>query len=77
MKDTDHSVRHRLRHQGMTRNCWGHRDCTWRDTEFGRGEWTGVGRTPSDPGGREGIRTPGLLVANEEKSKLTRGATIT
>jgi hypothetical protein len=28
-------------------------------------------------GGREGIRTPGLLVANEEKSKLRRGATIT
>ena len=28
-------------------------------------------------GGREGIRTPGLLIANEEKSKLRRGATIT
>jgi hypothetical protein len=28
-------------------------------------------------GGREGIRTPGLLVANEEKSKLRHGATIT
>ena len=28
-------------------------------------------------GGREGIRTPGLLVANEEKSKLRCGATIT
>jgi hypothetical protein len=28
-------------------------------------------------GGREGIRTPGLLVANEEKSKLRLGATVT
>jgi hypothetical protein len=28
-------------------------------------------------GGREGIRTPGLLIANEDKSKLRRGATIT
>jgi len=28
-------------------------------------------------GGREGIRAPGLLVANEEKSKLRRGAAIT
>jgi hypothetical protein len=27
-----------------------------------------------DFGGREGIRTPGILVANEEKSKLRRGA---
>jgi len=30
-----------------------------------------------ESGGREGIRTPGLLVANEEKSKLRLGATIT
>jgi hypothetical protein len=30
-----------------------------------------------DSGGREGSRTPDLLVANEEKSKLRRGATIT
>src|SRR6516225_4170086 len=28
-----------------------------------------------ESGGREGIRTPGLLVANEEKSKLRCGAT--
>ena len=28
-------------------------------------------------GGREGIRTPGLLVANEEQSKLRHGATLT
>jgi hypothetical protein len=28
-------------------------------------------------GGREGIRTPGLLIANEEKSKLRLGATVT
>jgi hypothetical protein len=28
-------------------------------------------------GGREGIRTPGLLVANEEKSMIRHGATIT
>jgi len=28
-------------------------------------------------GGRERIRTPGLLVANEEKSKLRHGATTT
>jgi hypothetical protein len=28
-------------------------------------------------GGREGIRTPGLLVANEEFFKLRRGAAIT
>src|SRR5215472_14647822 len=30
-----------------------------------------------DFGGREGIRTLGLLVANEEKFKLRRGTTIT
>jgi hypothetical protein len=30
-----------------------------------------------DVGGREGIRTPGLLVANEEKSKIRCGTTIT
>jgi hypothetical protein len=30
-----------------------------------------------ESGGREGIRTPGLLVANEEKSKLRCGTTIT
>jgi hypothetical protein len=30
-----------------------------------------------ESGGREGIRTPGLLVANEEKSKLRLGATVT
>src|SRR6516165_3224650 len=30
-----------------------------------------------ESGGREGIRTPGLLVANEEKSKLRLGITIT
>jgi hypothetical protein len=28
-------------------------------------------------GGREEIRTPGLLIANEEKSKLRLGATVT
>ncbi len=28
-------------------------------------------------GGREGIRTPGLLVANDVNSKLRRGAAIT
>ena len=28
-------------------------------------------------GGRDGIRTHDLLIANEEKSKLRRGATIT
>jgi hypothetical protein len=28
-------------------------------------------------GGREGIRTPGLLVANEEKSEIRHGAAIT
>ena len=28
-------------------------------------------------GGREGIRTPGLLVANEEKSNIRHGATTT
>jgi hypothetical protein len=33
--------------------------------------------SPLESGGREGIRTPGLLVANEEKSKLRRAATIT
>jgi hypothetical protein len=31
----------------------------------------------SESGGREGIRTLGLLVANEEKSKLRLGITIT
>jgi len=30
-----------------------------------------------ESGGREGIRTPGLLVANEEKSKIRCGTTIT
>jgi len=35
------------------------------------------GEVVENVGGREGIRTPGLLVANEEKSKLRRGATIT
>jgi integrase len=34
-------------------------------------------QTAEKIGGREGIRTPGLLVANEEKSKLRLGATIT
>jgi hypothetical protein len=28
-------------------------------------------------GGREGIRTPGLLIANEEKSEIRHGAAIT
>jgi hypothetical protein len=28
-------------------------------------------------GGRDGIRTPGLLVANEEKSEIRHGAAIT
>jgi len=37
------------------------------------------GRAQQQPGagGREGIRTLGLLVANEEKSKLRLGATVT
>jgi hypothetical protein len=35
------------------------------------------GPDPRESGGREGIRTPGLLIANEDKSKLRRGATIT
>jgi len=30
-----------------------------------------------DFGGREGIRTPGLLVANSGENKLRQGATIT
>ena len=30
-----------------------------------------------ESGGREGIRTPGLLIANEEKSKIRCGTTIT
>ena len=33
--------------------------------------------SPLESGGREGIRTPGLLVANEEKSKIRHGAAIT
>jgi hypothetical protein len=32
---------------------------------------------PFESGGREGIRTPGLLVANDVNSKLRRGAAIT
>ena len=42
---------------------------------LGRSVWHARGRLKD--GGREGIRTPGLLIANEEKSKLRRGATIT
>jgi hypothetical protein len=34
-------------------------------------------RDPSDFGGRDGIRTHDLLIANEEKSMIRRGATIT
>ena len=33
--------------------------------------------SPLKSGGREGIRTPGLLVANRGKNKLRQGATIT
>jgi hypothetical protein len=33
--------------------------------------------SPLKSGGREGIRTPGLLVANEEKSEIRHGAAIT
>jgi hypothetical protein len=33
--------------------------------------------SPLKSGGREGIRTPGLLIANEVNSKLRRGAAIT
>jgi hypothetical protein len=33
--------------------------------------------SPLKSGGREGIRTPDLLIANEEKSKLRLGATVT
>src|SRR5205814_10592332 len=42
---------------------------------LGRSVWHARGRLKD--GGREGIRTPGLLVANEEKSKLRLGATVT
>ena len=33
--------------------------------------------SPLKSGGREGIRTPGLLVANSGENKLRQGATIT
>ena len=33
--------------------------------------------SPLESGGREGIRTPGLLVANDGENKLRQGATIT
>jgi hypothetical protein len=33
--------------------------------------------SPLKSGGREGIRTPGLLVANRGENKLRQGATIT
>ena len=36
---------------------------------------TPVSQVSENAGGREGIRTPGLLVANEEKIKLRCGAT--
>ena len=38
---------------------------------------TGNSQVIENNGGREGIRTPGLLVANEEKSEIRHGAAIT
>src|SRR6266436_7040792 len=35
------------------------------------------GRTPLKDGGREGIRTPSLLIANSGENKLRQSATIT
>jgi hypothetical protein len=34
-------------------------------------------KSPLKDGGREGIRTPGLLIANSGENKLRQGATIT
>jgi hypothetical protein len=37
VKDTDHHVRHHSRHPGVSRNCWEHSGCIWRDAQCGRG----------------------------------------
>ena len=42
---------------------------------LGRSVWHARGRLKD--GGREGIRTPGLLIANEVNFKLRRDAAIT
>ncbi len=42
-----------------------------------RGRTFGTLEVVLKDGGREGIRTPGLLVANDVNSKLRRGAAIT
>ena len=39
--------------------------------------WQDVENRLLKNGGREGIRTPGLLVANSGENKLRQGATIT
>jgi hypothetical protein len=47
MKDTDHPIRHPLRHFRLFGNVRSRRSCTWRDDQFGRGQNTGLGW--SDP----------------------------
>jgi hypothetical protein len=47
MKDTDHPIRHPLRHFRIFGRVRSERGCTWRSDQFGRGQNTGLGW--SDP----------------------------
>jgi hypothetical protein len=47
MKDTDHPIRHPLRHHRIFGRVRRERGCTWRSDQFGRGQNTGLGW--SDP----------------------------
>ena len=47
MKDTDHPLRHPLRHHRIFGRVRRRRSCAWRDDQFGRGQNTGLGW--SDP----------------------------
>ena len=47
MKDTDHPIRHPLRHRRILGRVRTKRSCSWHDDQFGRGQNTGLGW--SDP----------------------------
>ena len=47
VKDTDHHIRHPLRHPRIFGRVRSRRGCTWHDDQFGRGQNTGLGW--SDP----------------------------
>jgi hypothetical protein len=47
MKDTDHPIRHSLRHPCVFGRAQSKRSCAWHDDQFGRGQSTGLGW--SDP----------------------------